>query len=182
MTTTFLHGAARPRTARSRSGITAGAIVGVWALVLWTSQQVTPSDGVRDLALFVHLASLVAGMGAVLTVDWAGLHWLLGRRPLDDVLALTADAHLLIWLGLGGLPVSGCFLSPDLAALPTLAKLVAVLVVALNGVQAHSLLQELEGTSTPSRALMARVAMSAATSQACWWTAVVVGHLSSRSG
>ena len=156
-------------------------VVAGWAAVLWISQQLTVTGPARDLALFAHLVSLVAGMGAVLTVDWAGLQWLRGRRSLADVLELTSTAHVLIWLGLAGLVASGAFLSPDLTAVATLTKLGTVLLVALNGVQAHALLHRLQECLEPGPALLRRIAASATVSQACWWTALVIGYLNSRS-
>jgi hypothetical protein len=79
------------------------------------------------------MASLIAGLGAVLTVDFFALQWLLGRRTLRDVVAVSGGVPLLIWGGLLGLMASGAFLSPDLSSGLTRAKLALVLVVALNG-------------------------------------------------
>ncbi|MFC0099730.1 hypothetical protein ACFFKH_19690 [Micromonospora marina] len=60
--------------------------------------HVSLSPGGRMLALFCHLTCLVMGFGAVLTVDWFSLRWLLRREPLDAVLNAARGAHPLIWL------------------------------------------------------------------------------------
>lgn len=85
-----------------------GRVVGV----LWVSQHAARDPALPDCTLFVHLASLVAGMGAVLTLDWLGVRWLPGRGTLWDTLRAAGSCHTLIWLGLAGLMVSGAFPSP----------------------------------------------------------------------
>ncbi|MET8248364.1 hypothetical protein ABZV31_30590 [Streptomyces sp. NPDC005202] len=90
-------------------------------------------------ALFVHLALLVLGFGAVLVADYYGLLWLTGRCTLDEAVGCTGRLHVPLWAGLTGLVVSGVVLHPDLASPATRTKLVLVLVLALNGLQAKVL-------------------------------------------
>src|SRR4051812_10967608 len=84
-----------------------GGLVLGWVVSVLVAEHLSPGPQAHSLALFVHLASLVAGFGAVMVIDWTGLLWMLGRRTFLDV-TRTADAlHLMIWLGLAGLTFSG---------------------------------------------------------------------------
>src|SRR5690349_17996963 len=90
-----------------------GGVVLGWVASVLLAQHIATGPQTARVALFVHLASLVAGFGAVLVIDWTGLLWICGRRTFLDV-TRTADAlHLLIWLGLAGLTFSGILLQPD---------------------------------------------------------------------
>jgi hypothetical protein len=91
-------------------------------------------------------------------------------------------AHTPIWIGLAGLSVSGMLLAPDTSAPLTLVKLVAVLVVALNGLAAATVQRRLLALhgSTPPRRLLLTAALVATVSQAGWWTATVVGFLNAQ--
>lgn len=168
------------RSSPGRCARLACLVVVSWAGAIWLSQQVAPSGLVRDVALLGHLVSLVVGLGAVLTLEWNGLHWLLGRRSLSETLRLTGGTHQLIWLGLAGLTVSGTLLSPDLHAPATIVKLHAVLLVGLNGLQADVLRRRLLEAERPGPGLLACVFLASALSQVGWWTAVVIGYLATR--
>ena len=158
------------------------AVCGVWAAALWLSVHVRADETLHSVALFAHLSALVVGFGAVLVVDWCGLLWALGRRPLTEVLALAQTCHAVIWLGLVGLTLSGALLAPDLAALRTQVKLAAVLLLGLNGVQAFSLHAQLQAAPGPLPGrLLRRAAATAVISQAGWWTATVIGFLTHQS-
>lgn len=160
----------------------AGLLCGVWALSCWVAAHLEADASLHRAALFLHLAALVVGLGAVLRVDWEALLWLLGRRTLADVVRLAAGSHTLIWTGLAGLVLSGILLHPDLHAPLTQAKLVAVLVVALNGVQAHCLQDRLEASrGRPSTALVLWSAGSAGVSQLGWWGATLVGFVNAQA-
>jgi hypothetical protein len=175
--------AAAPLVSRSFLLVgTSVAVTGVWGAVIWLSLHVVADSKLTSVALFVHLAALVAGFGAVLVVDWVGALWLLGRRALVDVLALARTCHAVIWAGLALLSLSGALLNPDLSALRTQVKLGLVLVLALNGVQAIALQSRLDALrGTPSRALLAWSSASALVSQAGWWTATLIGFLTHQS-
>src|SRR5882724_3314333 len=68
------------------SGALAGsAVVLGWVTAVMLSEVVRPNSQWHSMALFVHLASLVAGFGAVLVIDWTGLLWVIGRRTFLDV-------------------------------------------------------------------------------------------------
>ncbi|MFC7501446.1 hypothetical protein [Nocardioides sp. GCM10030258] len=127
------------------------------------------------VALFAHLAALIAGFGAVLAVDWMALLWLTGRRSIEAVLEAATSVAIPIWLGYAGLVGTGMLLEPDLASTWTKIKLALVVIIGVNGVAAaavhHAMVRH------PSRAAMMLGAVCATLSQACWWTATAVGFV-----
>ncbi len=159
-----------------------GILCAGWAGAVWTATHLQADPTLHTVALFLHLASLVLGFGAVLAIDCFGLLWLLGRRRLTDVLAVAAGLHLAIWAGLAGLVLSGVLLHPDLSASLTRVKLVLVLVIALNGLHVWSAHRRLvRSVVVPSRLLLARSALGAAVSQAGWWGATLIGYLAAQA-
>ncbi len=160
--------------------LAAGAVTGLWLASLAVSVHLDPSPLAYDGALLIHLVSLVAGMGAVLTIDWYAAQWLLGQQRRSDVIRLVGGAHSLIWLGLAGLTLSGAVLQPDVASTATQVKLVAVLVLALNGLHARALQRRLAAVGPMSRRLQVRAGAVAAISQVGWWTALLIGYQNSR--
>ena len=154
------------------------------ALSLWTAGHVHPDAALRTAARFLHIASLVAGLGSVLAVDWLAVLWLTRRRPLASVLDTACALQTPIWAGLGGLTVTGLFLRPDLGSPLTLVKLGLVLAVTLNGLHAHRLGQLLERfrhQDAVPRRLLARSAAVAGISQLGWWGATLIGFVNSQS-
>jgi hypothetical protein len=161
-----------------RLAVVAALITGAWAAALWMSPHVQVGATLRSVALFAHLGALILGLGAVLAIDWCALLWLVGRRSLPDVLKLASGSHPIIWLGLAILTASGALLSPDLSAVRTQIKLGLVLAVALNGIQTHAIQRRLEQRAdAPPVRLLIRSVLTATLSQACWWTATVIGFL-----
>ncbi|GGQ27325.1 hypothetical protein GCM10010215_59520 [Streptomyces virginiae] len=158
------------------------AVCAVWAATTWIALHLRADVTLHTVALFVHLASLVLGLGAVLAIDYYGALWLTGRKTLREVLDFTAPLHVPVWAGLGGLLFSGAFLHPDLSSPLTCVKLGLVLLLSLNGVQASALHQRLAAVDggPVSRRLMIRGAVTASVSQAAWWGAVAIGFLNSR--
>jgi len=174
----------RAKRRQARTGLTMLAVVAVvagWLLVLVLATRVQVSAGLQDVARFGHLAALALGFGAALTVEWFGLLWLLRRRSLRLVTQVAQAAHLPIWLGLAGLAATGVALSEQLGA-TTMVKLVAVLMVALNGVYAARLQRHLSaaGGYLP-RSLRRRVIASATVSQLGWWSAAVIGFVNAHT-
>ncbi|MER8047566.1 hypothetical protein [Streptomyces sp. NPDC094032] len=154
------------------------------AASLWTAGHVRADLTLLTTARFLHVASLVVGLGAVLAVDWFAVLWLTGRRPLAGVLDTACALQTPIWAGLGGLTVTGLFLRPDLGSPLTLVKLGLVLAVTLNGLYAHRLGQLLERFRTHGgvpRRLLVRSGVAATVSQAGWWGATFIGFLNSQS-
>jgi hypothetical protein len=179
--------AAAPAAHRRRSRpmpayVPVAAILVVWTAMVLAAPHVRAGEAVHQFALFAHLAALVLGFGAVLTLDWFGLMWILGRQDLITLVRVAQVAHTPIWLGLAGLMVSGMLLSPDTSAAPTVLKLVAVLAVAINGLAAARVqrrLLALDG-AVPPRPLLAAAVLVATVSQAGWWTATLVGFLNAQ--
>jgi hypothetical protein len=153
-----------------------------WTVMFVVVPYVPAGTGIRPFALFVHLGSLVFGFGAVLSLDWFGLMWMLGRQDLITLVRAAQVAHTPIWLGLAGLTLSGVLLAPDTSAPLTVIKLLAVLVVALNGLCASKVqdrLLALDGQAPPRRLLLTSIAV-ATVSQAGWWLATTVGFLNAQ--
>ncbi|MEV6052038.1 hypothetical protein [Streptomyces sp. NPDC052107] len=148
----------------------------------WVSLHLHTDHALHTAALFVHLASLVLGFGAVLVADYHGLLWISGRCSLRDTLDSTARLHAPIWTGLAGLIVSGVILHPDLTSPLTRTKLALVLILTLNGLQAGLLNRRMAqhaSTPVPPR-FLAWGATTALVSQVCWWGAVVIGFHNSQ--
>ena len=173
----------RFRHRRRRSSYLAGlALVVAWTVMFLAVPHVRIGADLHQLALFAHLAALVLGFGAVLTLDWFGLMWMLRRQTLTTLVRVAQVVHTPIWLGLAGLTLSGVLLAPNTSAPLTVVKLVAVLMVALNGLGASKVqerLLALDGRTPPRRLLLTSV-LVAGISQAGWWTATVVGFLNAQ--
>jgi hypothetical protein len=172
------------RRRRRRFAAYAG-VTAAWALAIWISTLLAPPEWLHVVALFVHLASLVVGLGAVLMIEWHGVLWATGWSHLRELRQADRTMILPVWVGLGGLLASGALLQPHLDQPLTLVKLGAVLVLSLNGVALTRWTSDLARLparatfgSLPSRARIGFVT-SAVVSQLSWWTAVVIGMLNS---
>ncbi|WP_245671196.1 hypothetical protein [Nocardia amamiensis] len=156
------------------AGVLAASVL---AAAVWISAHLVVHPVLHTAGLFVHLAALVVGFGGVLMADYLAMRWLAGRSTFAEALHGANRLHAPIWAGLVGLIASGCVLEPNLASTLTRIKLVLVLVLTLNGLQALMLSKQLD--QHPSAALSPRVlAWAAATgviSQICWWGAVFIG-------
>ncbi|GAA3100498.1 hypothetical protein [Streptomyces echinatus] len=148
----------------------------------WISLHLRVDAALHTAALFLHLASLVLGFGAVLAADYSALLYLTGRCTLRDALDSAARLHVPIWAGLAGLVASGVMLHPNLGSVPTRVKLGLVLLLTLNGLQAGLLNRRLtqQDATPPTRRLMVRGASTALVSQICWWGAVLIGFRNSQ--
>ncbi len=149
----------------------------VLAGVVLGSALVEPPAMVHRVAQFVHLACVVLGLGSVLAVDWFGLRWQLGHGSLREVVTTATALAVPIWLGLGGLMLSGMLLSPDYGSTITLVKVGMVGVAGVVGVLALAVSRRLAARTLPSRRLLRAGLLMAATSQLAWWTATVIGFL-----
>ncbi|TJZ54057.1 hypothetical protein FCH28_12645 [Streptomyces piniterrae] len=149
----------------------------------WAADHVHADPPVQLAARFLHLVSLIVGLGSVLAVDWFAVLWMLGRRRLSDVLRTACALQVPIWLGLAGLVVTGLFLRPDLASPLTQLKLGLVLAITLNGLYAHWLGQRLDGCrdGRVPRPLRIQSGVAASVSQVGWWGASLIGFLNSQS-
>ncbi|MGW5421887.1 hypothetical protein [Streptomyces sp. NPDC003943] len=166
--------------------LTAAGVLAAGALAVccWTAGHVRADLTLQTAARFLHVASTVAGLGAVLAVDWFAVLWLSGRRPLASVLDTACALQTPIWAGLGGLTVTGLFLRPDLGSPLTVVKLGLVLAVTLNGLYAHrlgQLLARFRDRAEVPRGLLVRSGAAASVSQIGWWGAALIGFLNSHS-
>lgn len=143
--------------------------------VVWTCSHTHPVPLLHDVALFVHLAALLVGFGAVLSVDWVAALFILGKRSFHEMMRAADNAAVPVWAGYAGLVLSGLLLEPDLTSPVTQVKLALVLVIGLNGVVAVGLHRAL-GRGADLR-WMALGGMCATVSQLAWWGATVIGFL-----
>lgn len=178
---------AKQRHRRRRRAVAYVAIAAGWAASIWISQLIVAPPWLHAIALFVHLASLIIGLGAVLMVEWYGILWMTEWRSVRDLRQVDLTLKLPIWAGLIGLLASGALLHPDLSSPATLVKLGAVLVLSLNGVALTRWTMYFAGfprkmrfKALPKRA-RARFVGSAILSQIAWWTAVIIGMINSTS-
>ena len=178
---------ARQRRRKLHRAVAYVAIAAGWAAAIYVSTLLVPPPWLHTSALFVHLASVIVGLGAVLMVDWYALLWVTEWRTVRDLRQVDITLKLPIWIGIIGLLASGALLHPDLGSPLTLVKLGAVLVLSLNGVAITRWTTSLARfprktrfTSLP-RAARLQFITSAVISQIAWWTAVVIGMLNSTS-
>lgn len=143
---------------------------------VFASSRISPSPFVQSIALFGHLVSLVVGLGSVLGVDYCGLLWFLRRLPLEAMVRQAHRMSPLIWLGLCGLVLTGSLMQPQLSAPLTLIKMICVVGVGVVGVLALSTKRAMiRAMPAVSPSLLHRGLVLAATSQALWWSAVLIG-------
>ncbi|MEU1814988.1 hypothetical protein ABZ543_07305 [Streptomyces roseifaciens] len=177
---------ARPLSLYDSWWTVAGAalmLCAAWAACVWISFHLTADATLHTTALFVHLASLVLGFGAVLVADYYGLLWITGRCSLQEALGSAGRLHLPVWAGLVGLVLSGMLLHPSPSSTLTAVKLVLVLLLSLNGLQAGLLDKRMaeQASASPAPRLLAWGGATALVSQICWWGAVVIGFMNSQS-
>ena len=169
----------KPTHVRRAKAVALLAALG-WATSLTLSVLIRATPSWHQVALFAHLACLVAGFGAVLAVDFHALQWLLGRRSLRSVLTVAAGLTPLIWVGFVGLLATGALLAPDLSRPLTIIKLGLVLLVGLNGAYVGNVHARMTSTCAHNAGLILPAAISAGISQIAWWGAVVIGFISSQ--
>lgn len=178
----------RHRRSRHRRAVGYWCVLIAMLVSLSLGGALHPPAWVHYGALFVHLASVIVGLGAAVLLELYGLQWARGRTTLDDLRRTERSVTGLAWLGIAGLLASGAFLEPNLADPLTDIKMLAVLIVAMNGVAMTRLtgeLARLPGTVSFSRLprrFQTWCVWSASVSQAGWWTAVVIGMLNTSSG
>jgi len=156
-----------------------------WAASLLVGHFVDYGPELHRIGLAVHIIALVLSFGTILVVDWLGLLWLLGKVQMHESGKLEAAAKPLIWGGLALLLVSGSLIDPDLANPVTVVKLVCVLVLMLNGLSIAPAMHQLLALPACTRfgelgrRLRTRLLVALSISQACWWTAVLIGLINS---
>jgi hypothetical protein len=171
----------RRRTARRKRAFAYWGVAFGLYLSLWFGASLAPPFWLHVGMLFVHLSSIIVGLGAAVFLEFNGALWTVGRRTLADVRHAERSVSALAWIGIIGLFISGAFLQPNLEDPFTAVKMIAVLVVAMNGVAMTRLTGELARlpASVPFRSIPRRLQLwclwSAVVSQVGWWTAVIIG-------
>jgi hypothetical protein len=154
-----------------------------WLLSVTLSTSVHVRGTAFSIAVVLHVLSLVAAFGAIILVDWHGFLWLIGRRKLAEIIRLDGAATPLIWGGLAGMLATGALLSPHLYNPMTDLKLAAVLALSLNGIMLIPLMRRLAhlppDSSFGALSVGQRIhlLLSLTISQACWWTAIIIGFI-----
>jgi len=102
------------------------------------------------------------------------------------VLNVSQVAQKLIWVSVVLLVVSGSILLPDEISTRTRMKLVAVVILIINGVLLDRLHKATELATQNKffdlpRALQVRSIVLISISQLTWWTAIIIGFLNSSS-
>lgn len=175
----------RRRVARHRRSLAYWGVLLAWYCSLALGATLAPPEPLHSAMLFVHLASIIVGLGAAVVLEFNGLLWTAGRASLQELRQSEGTISTLAWLGILGLFFSGAFLEPDFDDPKTILKMLAVLLVAMNGVAMTKLTAELARLPGRTRfsALPSRVRLwcvwSAVVSQVGWWTAVLIGMLNS---
>lgn len=160
----------------------AGSVVAGVTLAVWISTHLLPDPTLHRVALFVHLASLVIGLGSVLVADYHVMVWLVRRCTFAEAVQGAGRLHVPIWAGLAGLVLSGTLLEPDVASAMTRVKFALVMILALNGLQAMVVGRRMQTSAgPPGTALLVWGAVAAAVSQGCWWGAVWIGFWTTTS-
>jgi len=156
-----------------------------WLASILVGHNVECGPELHRIGLAAHILALVLSFGTILVVDWLGLLWLLGRVHMHESGKLEAAAKPLIWGGLALLLVSGALIDPDLTNPVTAVKLGAVLVLMLNGLSIAPAMHQLLALPPETRfgelgrKLRLRLMIALSVSQACWWTAVLIGLINS---
>lgn len=170
-----------PQVHRLRSTHRYLVVVACWLGMLGVSALMPQPGALRSVLQLGHVLGLVASVGAVAVIDWHGLLWMGRKRDLRETARIAAAVSPLIWAGLALLGVTGVLLKPDLGLPLVRLKMVAILVLAVNGVAASESRQVLRHvpagmafTDVP-RPLAARLVVTALLSQLAWLTAIVVG-------
>lgn len=184
MTTTLVE--AR-RAARHRRALAYWLVGIAWLVSLGLGAALSLPRWMHMIALVVHLASVIVGLGAALMIEYQGMLWTAGRQGVSDLVRVERFTSPVTWLGIVGLFASGALLHPNLTSPLTAVKLGAVLLVALNGVSITRLTRELARVpaSASFRSLPVNLRVwcvgSAGISQLGWWTAVILGLLNTAS-
>lgn len=171
------------RSTRRLVLVLSAAATVAWFLSVTLSTAVHVDSYVHNIAVVLHVMCMVVAFGAIILLDWHGFLWLVGRRTLAETIRLDGAATPLVWGGLAGMLATGMLLNPHLNNPITDVKLAAVLVLSLNGIMLIPLMRRL--ALLPGDASFKDLTVGQRThllvclviSQACWWTAVVVGFM-----
>jgi hypothetical protein len=162
-----------------------GLCMAGWLASVLIGANVDCGPELHRIGLAVHILALVLSFGTILVVDWLGLLWLLRKAEMHESGKLEAAVKPLIWGGLALLLASGALIHPDLANPVTVVKLGCVLILMLNGLSIAPAMHQLLALPRQTRfgelgrRLRIRLMIALSISQACWWTAVLIGLINS---
>ncbi len=133
------------------------------------------------VALFVHVSSLILAFGSVMVIDTFGLLWLFKKVKMSFVMRVADITQRLIWLGWGGMVLSGIVLITSKGYVDNLTqiKLFFVALVGFNGILLHRIkkwTEKIGDNPLPPR-LFFRTMLSTAISQTGWWGALLIGFV-----
>ncbi|WP_395398504.1 hypothetical protein ACHMXB_11790 [Arthrobacter sp. UC242_113] len=156
-----------------------------WLASLLVGHFVEFGPLLHRIGLAGHILSLVLAFGTILVVDWLGLLWLMGKVHMHASPKLERATKPLIWGGLALLLASGALIQPDITNPVTAVKLGCVLILMLNGLGIAPAMHKMFALpretrfSELGRRLRTRLLIALSISQACWWTAVLIGLVNS---
>jgi hypothetical protein len=135
--------------------------------------------------LFIHLVSLIVGMGAVIVLDVVGILWLFGRTRVSFLSSVAEVTQRVIWAGWIGLVLSGSGLIAIKGTVDSLTaiKLFLVFMIGVNGVALH-FIKKAVGQAVSFQALAPvyryHIIVATTVSQVGWWGAITIGFLHSQ--
>ncbi len=132
--------------------------------------------------LFIHVISFIVGFGAVISIDFAGMMWMLKKIPLKMVSSIAEVTQKLIWIGWFGLVISGSVLIWHKGFIDELTwiKLFFVAMLGINGINLHYIKKATDALGDVNelpKTIMFRTGVASAISQLGWWGAISIGFV-----
>ncbi len=115
--------------------------------------------------------SCIIGYGAVVTIDTAGIFWILKKRSMDFVYSMTGITQPLIWLGWSGIVVSllGTLSFSPLTPLIT-HQFILLGILGLNGIYLQVTKKKLNLTDRNQKLPIFSIFLATLISQTSWLT------------
>lgn len=119
--------------------------------------------------------SCIVGYGAVVTIDTAGIFWILKKRSMDFVYSMTGITQPLIWLGWSGIVV-GLLGSLSFSPLTPLVmyQLILLGILGLNGIYLQVTKKKLNLTDPTQKLPIFSIFLATFISQTCWLSFLVL--------
>jgi hypothetical protein len=115
--------------------------------------------------------SCIIGYGAVITIDTAGLFWILKKRSMDFVYSMTGITQPLIWIGWTGITcgILGLLLFTPLTPLITY-QLILLGILGLNGIYLQTIKKRLNLKNLDQKLPIFSMFLATVISQTSWIT------------
>lgn len=115
--------------------------------------------------------SCIIGYGAVVTIDTAGIFWILKKRSMDFVYSMTGITQPLIWLGWSGIVVGllGTLSFSPLTPIITY-QFILLGILGLNGIYLQNIKKKLNLTDRNQKIPIFSIFLATLISQTCWLT------------